>query len=168
MLTRWMLLVNDVSATSNESCRADFLWCYHSGRIPYILRSASPSPFFPHRLLTFNGLFRNIARGISFEPLFVLPLPLLPSFSAIPLCRNLVKTVSDWVDRRLSIPLSSNWFLPFRPASSFYEPHRIAKLTTCARIGLFGFKVPWACKGTHEWNCWVRFHFSQMNETHRH
>lgn len=152
-----MLFVSDVSATSNESfvARPSPNVVNRGGSSLISCEAPSPSPFCPHRLLTLNGLFRNISRGISFEPLFVLPLPLLPSFSAISLCRNLVKTVSDWVDRRLSISLSSNWFLPVRPTHVprplFTNPVESPRSLRRAR-GLVCFKVvfAWAYKETHE------------------
>lgn len=95
----------------------------------------------------------------SFTPTFIFFL------WAIPLRRNLVKTVSDWVDRRPSIPLSSNWFLPSRPTPRvlFTNPEESPRLTTCARISLFGFKAVFRVGGgglsvaiSFQLNCYER------------
>lgn len=100
---------DDISARQvNGLCRAILhaRVCRRSEKIAKRAPPSSLSPSSPRGLLTLNGLFRNISRGISFRPLRS-SAPLLSLLSAIPLRRNLVKTVSDWVrvGRRLSIPL---------------------------------------------------------------
>ena len=86
-----------------------------------------------------------------------------PFLSAIPLCRNLVKTVSDWVHvaRRPSIPLTAligffHLALTVRPTSSLcYElPRRIVELTTCTRIHLLGFKIAFRVGGRKNADTW--------------
>lgn len=151
-----MLFVNDISATSNGSCRASSSMCQSGRIIPCILRVASSSLFFLHGLLLMDYFaiypaeFRSNRRSFFYSHFFCYLLFRQYLSVEIQLRPCPIEPI---VVLRYLFRLIGFFHFILRSVSSFYElPRRIVELTTCARIGLFELKVvfAWACKGTGE------------------